>query len=52
MKWGGREDRSTPSPTAFHLAYQVRRLLRASSPTDTAELAEYRIEKTIVRKIA
>src|SRR5271154_2748609 len=33
-----------------HLAYKVRRLSRASLPSDTAELARYFIGKTIVRK--
>ena len=36
--------------TAFHLAHEVRRLSRASLPSDTAELARYLIGKTIVRK--
>jgi DNA-3-methyladenine glycosylase len=36
--------------TAFHLAHEVRRLSRASLPSDAAELAEYLIGKTIVRK--
>src|ERR1700678_3655935 len=38
------------SQTAFHLAHEVRRLSRASLPTDTAELARYLIGKTLVRK--
>jgi DNA-3-methyladenine glycosylase len=37
--------------TGFHLAGQVRRLSRASLPSDAAELARYLIGKTIVRKI-
>jgi DNA-3-methyladenine glycosylase len=37
--------------TAFHLAHKVRRLSRANLPSDTVELAEYLIGKTIVRKI-
>jgi DNA-3-methyladenine glycosylase len=36
--------------TAFHLAYEVHRLSRASLPSDTAELARYLIGKTVVRK--
>jgi DNA-3-methyladenine glycosylase len=44
--------RGIPLQTAFDLAYQVRRLSRASLPTDTAELAGYLIGKTIVRKTA
>jgi DNA-3-methyladenine glycosylase len=36
--------------SAFHLVNEVRRLSRASLPTDTAELARYLIGKTIVRK--
>ena len=36
--------------TAFHLAHEVRRLSRASLPSDTVELAGYLIGKTIVRK--
>ena len=35
---------------AFHLAHEVRRLSRASLPSDAAELARYLIGKTIVRK--
>lgn len=35
---------------ALHLAPEVRRLSRASLPSDTAELAEYLVGKTIVRK--
>jgi DNA-3-methyladenine glycosylase len=35
--------------TAFHRARKIRRLSRASLPTDTAELAQYLIGKTIVR---
>lgn len=38
--------------TAFHLANEIRRLSRASLPSDTAELAGYLIGKTIVRKTA
>jgi DNA-3-methyladenine glycosylase len=37
--------------TASHLAHEVRRLSRASLPSDTAKLAQYLIGKTIVRKI-
>jgi DNA-3-methyladenine glycosylase len=36
--------------TAFNLAHKVRRLSRASLPSETAELARYLIGKTIVRK--
>jgi DNA-3-methyladenine glycosylase len=36
--------------TAFHLTHEVRRLSRASLPSDTVELAGYLIGKTIVRK--
>jgi DNA-3-methyladenine glycosylase len=36
--------------TAFHLAHEVRRLSRASLPSDAVELARYLIGKTIVRK--
>jgi DNA-3-methyladenine glycosylase len=37
--------------TAVQLAHKVRRLSRASLPKDSAELAEYLIGKTLVRKI-
>ena len=37
--------------TRFDLAHKVRRLSRASLPSDAAELARYLIGKTIVRKI-
>jgi DNA-3-methyladenine glycosylase len=37
---------------AFPLAHEVRRLSRASLPSDAAELARYLIGKTIVRKTA
>lgn len=40
-----------PLQTAFHPAHEVRRLSRASLPSDTAELARYLIGKTIVRRI-
>ena len=36
--------------TGLHLAQDVRRLSRASLPSDTAELARYLIGKTVVRK--
>jgi DNA-3-methyladenine glycosylase len=36
---------------AFHLAHKIRRLSRASLPSDAAELARYLVGKTIVRKI-
>src|SRR5580698_8177377 len=42
---------SGPLQSSFHLAHEVRRLSRASLPSDTAELARYLIGKTIVRKI-
>jgi DNA-3-methyladenine glycosylase len=47
----GRHDGNTSLHTASHLAHGVRRLSRANLPSDTAELAEYLIGKTIVRKI-
>jgi DNA-3-methyladenine glycosylase len=37
--------------TAFHITHKIRRLSRASLPTDAAKLAKYLIGKTIVRKI-
>ncbi len=37
--------------TPHHFAQEVRRLSRASLPIDTAELAQYLIGKTIVRKM-
>ena len=37
--------------TARHLAYDVRRLSRATLPAGTAELARYLIGKTIVRNV-
>jgi len=37
--------------TGFHLPREVRRLSRASLPSDTAELARYLIGKTLVRTI-
>ena len=40
----------TPLRTTPHLAYEVRRLSRASLPSDTAELARYLIGKTLVRQ--
>jgi DNA-3-methyladenine glycosylase len=51
MKGPGRQVESTSSHTAVRLARVVRRLSRASLPSDTAELAEYLIGKTIVRRI-
>jgi len=36
---------------AFHLAHKIRRLSRASLPSNAAELARYLVGKTIVRKI-
>lgn len=48
----GAQDRCIPLQGAFHLVNEVRRLSRASLPTDTAELARYLIGKTIVRKTA
>jgi len=47
MKRPGRQDQGIPLQTAFH---EVRRLSRASLPSDTTELARYLIGKTIVRK--
>jgi DNA-3-methyladenine glycosylase len=45
------DDRTaTPLQTALPPAHEVRRLSRASLPSDTAELARYLIGKTIVRK--
>src|SRR5215469_13275642 len=38
-----------PLRTEFHLAREVRRLSRASLPSDTVELARFLIGKTIVR---
>ena len=46
----GRQDQSIPLQTAFHLTHEVRRLSRASLPSDTVELARYLIGKTIVRQ--
>jgi DNA-3-methyladenine glycosylase len=46
-----RQNEDTSLRTAFHLADEVRRLSRASLPSDSAELARYLIGKTIVRKI-
>src|SRR5580658_5802874 len=45
------QNEDTSLRTAFHLADEVRRLSRASLPSDSAELARYLIGKTIVRKI-
>jgi DNA-3-methyladenine glycosylase len=45
-----RQDQGIPLQTALHLAHEVRRLSRASLPSDTAELARYLIGKTVVRK--
>jgi DNA-3-methyladenine glycosylase len=42
---------SIPLRTEVHLDYKIRRLSRASLPSDTAELARFLIGKTIVRKI-
>ena len=44
-----RLDQCVPLQTAPHLAHGVKRLSRASLPSDTAELARYLIGKTIVR---
>ena len=41
-----------PLQSAFHLANEVRRLSRASLPSDAAELARFLIGKTIVRNTA
>jgi DNA-3-methyladenine glycosylase len=56
MKSSGRNeprsrDHEIPLPSASHIAYEVRRLSRASLPSDAAELARYLIGKTVVRKI-
>jgi DNA-3-methyladenine glycosylase len=45
-----KQDQVIPLQTAFHLAHEVRRLTRASLPSDTVELAGYLIGKTIVRQ--
>ena len=50
MKSAGRQKHGIPLQNAFHPAQEVRRLSRANLPSDTAELAEYLIGKTIVRK--
>src|SRR5271155_5824489 len=50
MRWSGGKDRGIPLQAAVHLAHKIRRLSRASLPSDTAELAEYLIGKTMVRK--
>lgn len=47
--WAGRQDQGIPLQTAFRLAHELRRLSRASLPSDTVELARYLIGKTIVR---
>jgi DNA-3-methyladenine glycosylase len=47
----GLQDQGYPLRTGFDLAREVRRLSRASLPSDTAQLARYLIGKTIVRKI-
>src|SRR3984885_6286804 len=47
----GKQDQGVPSQSALQLARAVRRLSRASLPSDTTELARYLIGKTIVRKI-
>src|SRR5580704_14531658 len=46
-----RQNEDTSLRTAFRLAHAVRRLSRASLPSDAAELARYLIGKTIVREI-
>jgi DNA-3-methyladenine glycosylase len=50
MKSAGRQNQGVPLQNVFHPAREIRRLSRANLPTDTAELAEYLIGKTIVRK--
>ena len=50
MKWPGGQKEDASLQAGFHVAHEVRRLSRASLPSDTAELAEYLIGKTIVRK--
>jgi DNA-3-methyladenine glycosylase len=47
----GKQDQGIPLQTAVHLTHKIRRLSRASLPSDTAELARYLVGKTIVRKI-
>jgi DNA-3-methyladenine glycosylase len=47
--WASKQDRGIPLQTEFRLAHEVRRLSRASLPSDTVELAAYLIGKTIVR---
>ena len=47
-----REYQRIPLQSASHLAKEVRRLSRASLPSDAAELARYLIGKTVVRKTA
>src|SRR5579863_7862222 len=47
----GRQDQGISLQTAFRITHKVRRLSRASLPTDTARLARYLIGKTIVRKL-
>jgi len=47
----GRQDQDLPSQSAIRLVHEVRRLSRASLPSDAAELAIYLIGKTVVRKI-
>jgi DNA-3-methyladenine glycosylase len=50
MKRPGRQDDVISLQTASDLVRKIRRLRRASLPTDTAELAQYLIGKTIVRR--
>lgn len=45
------EPSDIPLQTPFHRAPEVQRLLRASLPSDTAELARYLIGKTLVRQV-
>jgi DNA-3-methyladenine glycosylase len=47
--YAGRQDQGIPLQSAFRLAHEVRRLSRASLPSDTVELARFLIGKTIVR---
>ena len=51
MKRAGEQGRDVSLQTASHPAQEVRRLSRASLPSDAAELARYLIGKTIVRKV-
>jgi 3-methyladenine DNA glycosylase Mpg len=47
LKWAWQIGSGVPLQNAFHLAHEVKRLSRASLPSDTAELAGYLIGKTV-----